>query len=100
MLLARSLRSGFDEAPMSASRLWFSAGAGMVSQPAIVPVTVARPITGAEMARSWMVRLAPLTPIQVLGAWPDADPVRVTGPVSSLQHAPPLPQSGDWAWGE
>src|SRR5689334_1423472 len=96
MLLARSVRSGFDDAPMSARRLWFSAGAGIVSQPAIVPITVARPSGGDEMARSWTVRLPPLTPIQVAGAWPDADTVSVTGPVSSLQPAPPVPPSGDW----
>src|SRR5262245_62763609 len=96
MLLARSVRPGLDDGPMSASRLWFSAGGGIASQPAIVPITIARGIGGAEMARSWMVRLAPLTPIQVAGAWPDADTVTVTGPVSSLQPAPPVPPSGDW----
>ena len=69
------------------------AGAGNVSQPAIVPVTVARPRTGAEIARSAIVRLVPLAPIQVPGAWPDADTVSVTGFVSSLQPVLPLPPS-------
>ena len=94
-LFARSVRSGFDDAPMNASRLWFAAGAGMSSQPAMVPITVARPSAGAEMARSAIVTLLPSTPIQVLGAWPEADTVSVTAFVSSAQPAPPeAPPSG------
>ena len=41
------------------------------------------------MARSAIVTLMPSTPIQVLGAWPEADTVSVTALVSSLQPAPP-----------
>ena len=74
---------------MNARRLWFAAGAGKSSQPAMVPITVARPSAGAEMARTAIVTLLPLTPIQVLGAWPEADTVSVTGLVSSVQPAPP-----------
>src|SRR5678815_5661993 len=47
-----------------------------------------------EIARSAMVTLPPSTPIQVLGAWPDADTVIVAGLLSSLQPAPPVPPSG------
>ncbi len=94
-LFARSVRSGFDDAPMNAIRLWSAAGAGMSSQPVIVPITVARPSAGDEMARNAIVALPPSTPIQVLGAWPEADTVNVTGFVSSAQPAPPdAPPSG------
>src|SRR5438045_1069009 len=85
MLLARSVRSGLFDAPITASVWWLAAGGGRLSQPATVPVTVARPSAGAEIARSAMVRLLPLTPIQVVGAWPDAETVTVTAPSSSLQ---------------
>ena len=61
----------------------------MSSQPAMVPITVARPSAGDEMARNAIVTLLPSTPIQVLGAWPEADTVSVTAFVSSLQPAPP-----------
>src|SRR6185295_13328405 len=93
MLLARSVRAGSLDAPMMASRLWSAAGAGIASQPAIVPDTVARGSAGAEIARSAIVTLLPSTPIHVLGAWPVADTVSVTALVSSLQPDAPAPPS-------
>src|SRR5262245_63574204 len=93
MLLARSVRLGFDDAPTKASVLWFAAGGGSVSQLRSVPMTIARPRFGAEIARSGTVRLLPSTPIQVLGAWPVADTVSVSGFVSSLQAVLPAPPS-------
>ena len=62
-----------------------------MSQPPIVPITVARPSSGVEVARRAMVTLLPLQPIQVVGAWPVADTVIVTGFVSSLQPPAPPP---------
>src|SRR5262249_48321563 len=93
MLLARSVRCGFDDAPISASVLWLAGGAGFGSRVAMVPTAVACPRLGIEIARSGTVRLLPSTPIQVLGAWPVADTVSVSGFVSSLQPTAPTPPS-------
>ena len=68
MLLARSPRLVACEAATRPIVVCPVAGAGRLSQPAMVPLTVA--VSGAGRMFAWMlmVMFAPLAPIQVLGA--------------------------------
>ena len=68
MLLARSPRFEVCELATRPIVVWPVAGAGRFSQPAMVPLTFA--VSGMGRTVAWMliVMLAPLAPIQVLGA--------------------------------